>query len=230
MNLHRLVLLAPLIALVSTAPAQTTPAIFPFEPAQVLGVLPAAPAEWKVTRSEADTTLGEWLETRATRVFQAPPTRSTTATSAPGEAEISVVDTAGFEPALAAFAGFVPGRSGDLEKKLIGSSPAIVITSENGRQFTQLLISSRYLVEITLTNLPQHRAEDWLRLFRFDSLPAKSRTQTNAPREFRLSHVDELQPRNNRSYTASTTSAKRVNDFLKTLPPEPPDPAANATP
>ncbi len=227
-QLARLAPLLPLVALLSTAAAQQTPTIFPVEPARLLGVLPAAPAEWKVIRSEAGTTLGEWLKTRATRIFQAPPTTQNagepaTATRA-GEVEISVVDTAGFAPLLAAFADFAPGKNGPLEKKLIGSLPAIVITQEGGRQFTQMLVSSRYLVEISLTNLPRERAEDWLRGFRFDTLPKENARPITRPREFRLTHLDELHPKNNRSYTVSTTSATRLNAFLKTLPVSPAEP------
>jgi hypothetical protein len=144
----------------------------------------------------------------------------------PGEIELSVVDTAGFAPSLAAFANFAPGKNGTLEKKLIGTLPAIVIANQDGRQFVQVLVASRYLVELTLTNLPRQRAEDWLRGFHFESLPQTSKTPTSRPREFRLSHIDELQPKNNRSYAVSTTSARRVDAFLKSLPPDP-EPASS---
>jgi hypothetical protein len=218
-------------AWIATATAQQTPTVFPVEPIQLLGVLPAAPAEWKVIRSEAETTLSEWLETRATRVFQAPPAPGpanadvTSNALPPGELEITVVDTAGFAPALAAFANFAPGKNGNLEKKLIGTLPAIITKGESERQFVQVLVASRYLIEITMTNLPRHPVEDWLRSFHFDLLPQQSRPVVNRLREFRLSHIDELRPSNNRSYVVSTTNAKRVDDFLKTLPPVAPDSA-----
>ena len=77
------------------------------------------------------------------------------------------------------------------------------------------------VLELTLTNLPRHRVEDWLQGFRIQALPATNKSQLTRPREFRLSHIDELEPRNNRSYAVSTTSAKRLDDFLKTLPPAP---------
>jgi hypothetical protein len=148
-------------------------------------------------------------------------TADATATAPPGEAEITVVDTAGFTSALASFAAFVPGKFGALEKTRIGTLPAIIITNEDGREFTQPLVSSRYIVEITFTNLPRQRVADWLRGFHFDTLSPNDRALPSRSREFRLAHVDELQPANNRSYSVSATSTKRVNDFLKTLPAEP---------
>jgi hypothetical protein len=205
------------LGIAGTVSAEPTPAVFPFEPAQLLTTLPAAQPEWTVIRSEADSSLGDWVETKATRVFAAP----TGVPSGPaGEAEISVTDTAGFTPSLANFANFTAGKSGNVEKKLTGSLPTIIVTAEEGRQLTQVLVSGRYIVEILLTRTPQSRIEDWLRAFRFDLLPPKSATPTARPREFRLSHVDELHPENNRSYSVSTTSSKRVSNFLKTLPPE----------
>lgn len=230
MKFHTLATLLSFAASIAGAFAQQTPSLFPYEPAQLLGVLPAAPAEWKVLRSDAEVTLGEWLETKATRTFQSPPSTAGAADGSanpglPGEIEINVTDTAGFAPALAAFANFAPVKNGNFEKKLFGTLPAIVITGDNGRQFVQVLVGSRYLVSLTLTNLPRHRAEDWLRTFHFETLPPASKTPTSQPREFRLSHLDELQSKNNRSYVVSTTNARRVDAFLKTLPAAAPEPA-----
>jgi hypothetical protein len=215
-----------LLSLAATALAGQDPKTFPFEPAQLLTVLPAAPENWKVTRSVADTSLGEWLETRATRTFQPPPSPETTPATPAGEVEVSVTDTAGFGPSLVAFADFAPGKSGALEKKLLGSLPAMVITSEGGRQITQVLVSARYLVEITTTN-PQLRVEDWLRTLHFDLLPPAAATPTTRPREFRLTHVDELKPAQNRSYLVSAPRGGRGHDFLKALPESPAE-AGNA--
>lgn len=212
------------------ASAQQTPGTFPFEPAQLLTVLPSAPAEWTITRSEAETTLGDWLETRATRVFHSPPQPSpnNNDTATAGEVEIAVTDTAGFTPSLAGFANFTSSKSGGVEKKLIGSLPAIIFAGENGGQVTQVLVANRYIVEISLSHLPSSRIEDWLRGFHFEQLPPKPSTPATRQHDFHLTHIDELLPENNRSYFVSTTSSKRVSDFLKTLPAEKPDEATTA--
>lgn len=230
MNLFRLAPFFLVAASASVALAQQTPATFPYEPTEMLAALPDAPADWTIKRSEADTTLGDWLETRATRVFQAPPVPSN-ATSTPaapqvGEIEISVTDTAGFTPSLAAFANFAPAKSGNVERKFIGSLPAVVVTRGEDGQLAQVLVSGRYIVEITLKHLAQPRIEDWLKSFHFDRLPSKSPTPATRPQEFRLTHLDELHPENNRSYSVSTTNSKRVSDFLKSLPPDPVDTTA----
>jgi hypothetical protein len=211
-------LLALSIGAASLSAAEQAPAILPFEPAQLLTALPSAPAEWKVLRSEADNALGDWVETRATRAFSSPPQPPVTpdAPSGPaGEVEISVTDTAGFAPSLAAFTNFTPGKSGTLERKLIGSLPAIVTSGEDGRALTQVLVSNRYIVEVSIARLPQSKVEDWLRGFHFDLLPPGATTPVDRPNEFRLTHIDELHPENNRSYFVSTTSSKRVHEHLK---------------
>ena len=153
-------------------------------------------------------------ETRATRVFfhAPPPAPQLSAPTAPvpaGEVEITVIDTAGYSSSLAAFADFTPGKSGITEKKLLGSLPTIVTTVEEGRQLSQTLVHSRYIVEITLAHLPSTtHLEDWLRTFHFDALPPKpgapSPTSPAHAHEFRISHLDELHPEKNRSYFVST--------------------------
>ncbi|HSI13318.1 MAG TPA: hypothetical protein VK961_14805 [Chthoniobacter sp.] len=214
-----------LIFIVATpfmAPAEPPSAVFPYEPAQLLAALPAAPAEWSTTRSEAETTLGDWLETRATRVYRRNPStpaeNDAVAASAPLEVEISVTDTGGLSSSLAAFANFTPGQSGRVEKKLIGSLPSIIFAGEDGRQLTQVLVSGRYIIELAASRSSQFRVDDWLRAFRFNDLPPVSATPHSRPKEFRLTHVDELHPENNRSYSVSTTNSSRVSSFLKSLP------------
>jgi hypothetical protein len=91
-----------------------------------------------------------------------------------------------------------------------------------------VLVANRYIVEISLSHLPSSKIEDWLRGFHFDQLPPKPSTPTTRQHDFRLTHADELHPENNRSYSVSTTSSKRVSDFLKTLPVEKSDESTTA--
>lgn len=218
-------LLILLVATSLTAAAQQPSPVFPFEPAQLLATLPAAPTEWSTIRSEAETTLGDWLETRATRVYRMMPSTPTEGDTAPAsvpvEVEISVTDTAGLVSSLAAFANFTPGKNGSVEKKLTGSLPTIIFAGDDGRQLMQVLVSGRYIVELAANRSSQFRVDDWLRGFRFDTLPPQSATPTTRPKEFRLSHLDELHPENNRSYSVSTTNSTRVSAFLKSLPVSP---------
>jgi len=213
MKLSRLFCLFLLTGFSPIASAQQTTAAYPYEPAQLLLALPVTPADWTLIRSDADTSLGQWLLTKATRVFQAPPLSITPASAAPvppGEVRISVVDTGGFAPSLADFADFKPAKSGPIEKKFVESLPAIVFTDDDGHQFTQVLVASRYLVEIAFTNLPQPRLEDWLRTFHFDQLPPQNDAPAASSLEFRLSHLDELHPDKNRSYVVSVTDPARL--------------------
>ncbi len=194
--------------------AESKPSIFPFAPKDLLHALPTAPAEWKVIRSDAETTLSEWPQTTATRVYQvSSPATATEKTAEVVEVEIALIDTAGYAPALASFANFSPIKTEGFEKKLIGALPAIVSGKEDERQVTQVLVSGRYLIEITLTNPRRsQRAEDWLRLFRFTALPANSPAPTNTLREFRVSYFDELNPANNRSHLVSSGESPRLEE------------------
>lgn len=219
----RYLLLALVFGASFAALAQPKGAILPFEPAQILATLPAAPADWATTRSDAETTLGDWLATRATRVFHGSPSAQTgqepgTPAITPVEVEVTVTDTAGFPPSLAAFTSFTPGKNGNMEKKNIGSLPAIIFTGDDGRQLTQVLVSGRYIIELSTPQSDRVRVEDWLRGFHFDKLPAQSIPLVTSVQTFRLPYVDELHPENNRIYSVSTTSSNRISDFLKTLP------------
>jgi hypothetical protein len=188
-------------------------AAYPFAPEQLLAILPEVPQEWTLTRSDGDFFLGDSLLSKATRVFQAPAKTVDTSkgtAAPPGEVKIRILDTASDAASRADFAGFKPGRIGPIEKKLIGALPAIVFGEDETKQLTQVLVASRYLLDITFTRLPEQRVEDWLRSFHFDRLPEKSAVLAAVNGQFRLAHVDELHPEKSRSYFVSVTDAKKV--------------------
>jgi hypothetical protein len=233
MKISLLVFLAVWLSWVAGLSAQVT--TVPFEPDQLLAALPDAPRDWTLIRADGDLFLGDSLLSKATRVFQAPvrpseaagialptPASSRDASNKPppppGEVRIRILDTAGDAPSLADFADFKPGRSGSIEKKLFGSLPAIVFGGDETKQVIEVLVSSRYILNITFTNLPPQRVEDWLRAFHFDRLPEKSRTPDEPAGQFRLTHVDELHPEKNRSYLVSATDPKKLPKHAEAVP------------
>jgi hypothetical protein len=194
----------------------------PFQPEQLLATLPDTPRDWTLVRSDADLFLGDALLSKATRVFWAPTkplNASDTPPPPPGEVKIRILDTAGDVPSLADFADFKPAKNGSIERKFIGSLPAIVFGGDETKQVTQVLVSSRYILDVTFTNLPQQRVEDWLRSLHFNRLPEKSEGPPAPTGQFRLSYVDELHPEKNRSYNVAATDRKRLNEILKASHP-----------
>jgi hypothetical protein len=196
---------------VTVLTAQEKAATYPFQPDQLLAVLPETPREWTLIRSDADVFWGNSLLSKATRIFQAPVLDGSNATPAPpGEVKIRILDTADDAPSRADFADFKPLRNGPIEKKLIGSLPAIVVSKDETKQLVEVLVASRFVLDITFTNLPQQRVEDWLRSFHFDRLPEKSEAPSTPTGQFRVVHVDELQPERNRSQLVSVSSSQKA--------------------
>jgi hypothetical protein len=189
-------------------------AAYPFSPDQLLTILPETPQDWTLTRSDAELFLGDSVLSKATRIFQAPAktadASSGTALAPPGEVKIRVLDTASDAPSRADFANFKPGKNGPIEKKFLSSLPAIVFSEDETKQLTQVLVASRYILDITFTNVPQQRVEDWLRSFHFDRLPEKSEVPAAPAGQFHLAHVDELHPEKNRSYFVSVSEPEKL--------------------
>jgi hypothetical protein len=201
LSLGLLLLLGP-IAAVTRA---DTPPSLPASPANLLQVLPQTPNRWTLTQSQARTVLSGWLQTRAVRVFQAPP--PTDGTTAVGSVEIAVLDTGGFRQSLGDFTDFKPGKSGPIERLLIAGYPALQIPDLGGNPRTQILLASRYIVGVKIIGLPAEKIEPWLRALHFDLLPRRTSADSDAlPTVVTLESIDELHPERNRTYSVSISS------------------------
>jgi len=201
LSLHLLLLLGP-IAAVARADA---PPSHPAAPADLLQVLPQVPDGWTLVQSKAKTVLAGWLQTRAVRVFQAPP--NIDGTSTPGSVEIAVLDTGGFRQSLGDFVDFKPGKSGPIERLLIAGYPALQIPDLEGNPRTQILLASRYIVEVKIIGRPAERIEPWLRALHFDALPRQTAADAGAlPAVVTLVSIDELHPELNRTYSVGISS------------------------
>lgn len=214
--------------------AEPPHAVFPLNPTELLATLPATPTDWTLVRSDGGTNFGEWLTSRATRVFQPPPPPpGTVPAPGPREVEITIVDTGGFAPTLTSFADFRPEKTDAMEKLYVGGLPALTFPLDEGKQFIEILVAGRLIVEITLTGLPQVKAETWLRALHFDALP---RLENSLPatrqNEYRVSYLDELHPEKNRAYNVAPTDSEGLTKILKTASQakeSEPTPAAQTT-
>jgi len=178
--------------------------LIPFAPTELIQVLPQATDDWTLTRSDAETTFGNWLQTRATRTFH--PVSKSADAPAKGEIEISVIDTGRYPSSLAPFADFHPGKLGPIEHLLIGGYPAIQVPDPSGYVLTQVLLASRYIVEVKITDLSNQKVDAWLRQLHFEALPRQTAAPGAAlPRDLRLTSIDELHPERNRSYAVSVS-------------------------
>ncbi len=205
-TLSRLALIALSATILSAAHAQNPRPHVPFQPTQLLAVLPEVPTGWTTRRSDGMTTFSGSYKAEATRTFRetVPTAPGAPASAAPQEVEIRLVDTAGYQPALVSFLEFQPEKSPGLEKRLFGSLPAIISTPEPGVTFGQVLVSARYLVEIKLTNAPKPDFEPWLRLLHFDHLPVlEGQPPALVGNKVALVYVDELNPQKNRQTVVS---------------------------
>jgi hypothetical protein len=188
--------------------AENPPATGPVRPETLLAALPQASDAWSIVRSDAETTLGESRQTRATRIFHAtapvPANPSGAASEAPGSGEVRVAlsDFAGRIPGD--FANFKPGKAGAFESLFIGSSPAIVLTREDQRR-VKVLLANRYVVELTFVGLPREKPETWLRALHFEALQNPQPVPAVGG-EYVTRFVDELHPEKNRQYKVSLSA------------------------
>lgn len=219
-SLSSLFIAAAIIAAGHAAPASAEPTrVVPLTPAQLLAALPKPTSGWTLQKSQGETSLARWVESRARRTY-VPPVDPKTGLAA-GLVELRLKDTGGFRPALHAFKDFKPEKSGDEEKLYLNGQPAVVTrdSDEPGSVQARVLLAGRFVLEITTTGRPEERLEAWVNQVdaaQLGRLPVvKAET---LPASVQIVHVDELQPGRSRSYTATTTNAVALKKMLEELP------------
>lgn len=183
----------------------------PVRPEVLLAALPQAGEAWTVVRSDAETTLGEGLQTRAVRIFRPAAVVATNSAESSGdgqtvpEVRIRLSDFAGRIPGD--FANFKPGKAGAFESYLIGSYPAISFTRDRQR-LVKVLLANRYVAELTFVDLPREKPETWLQGLHFEGLrDVQPVVIPPNQRDHLVRFVDELHPEKNRQYKVSTSAA-----------------------
>ena len=191
----------------SSTPASTLSAhapIIPLKPEELLPLLPAPPAGWKLQVSKANTSFMEWMLTQANREFTyTPPPSTATAAGSPAPPQITrfrLTDTGYFPGFSGVFADFHVGKYGNEESLMIESLPARRIKLSNGDERLVMFVKRRFLVQIEVQNQPVNAVLSWLKqidLRRLAAVPDSGSTQL--PRPIIVSRIDELEPKNNSS-------------------------------
>ena len=194
------------------APAARKP-VAPLTPAELIKLLPLAPAGWSLKESKATSFYSDWLISQATRQLEAPPLSgaapSVAAPATPIQmTRIRLTDT-GHYPVLAAdFEGFRPGKYGTMESLYIGGLPARRAILHDGERL-RVLVNNRFIVEIEVHNQRADAAMNWLQLFDVRRLVSAPETATDKlPNPIRVNSVDELNPKANRSFELSWSTAE----------------------
>ncbi len=183
---------------------RTQAPIVPLKPDEVLALLPAAPAGWRVPISKAQTSFMEWMMTQANREYvYAPPATSPADEKSPvppQSTRVRITDTGYFTSFSGAFDDFKVGSYGNEESLLIESLPTRKTKLSDGGERLVVFVKRRFLVQIETRNQPANAALAWLKridLRRLAAVPDSGSRQL--PRPIIVSRIDELEPKNNSS-------------------------------
>lgn len=184
-----------------TAPARST--FLPLGPVDIIKLLPAAPRDWQMKASRANSFYNESLTSQASREFLGPPPQLSVSSASPAPAPVTrlrLTDT-GKNPALFAdFEEFKPGKYGNTESLYVDSIPARRITLPDGERL-RMLLKGRFVIEVETHNQQPNAALVWMRQF---DIPRISGTPDlpagKLPNPVTVVSIDELNPKLNSSY------------------------------
>lgn len=201
--------------------AQSAPArklMAPLEPADLLKLLPAAPAGWQMKDSKATSFYNEWLVSQATRRFEGPPPPAAAGSKAsnPPVTTIRLSDTGYSSFLYADFEDFKPGKYGENQESLyVASLPARHALIPNGERL-RVLIRGRFIIEVEATYQKPEAAAGWVQLFDLRRLQSAPDTGVETlPNPVRVNSIDELNPRANSSYEISWSTEKDLEEARK---------------
>ncbi len=212
--------LAVLLAVVSRLASAQAPAtgmhkpILPLAPAELLRFLPAPPPNWKTTDSKASNFFMEWIRCEASREFvMVVPEMTPGASPAPTRTtRVRIFDT-GYYPAFSGdFEEFTAGKYGAGESLLVGSFQAHRIPLGADGERLRVSVRRRFIVEIDTHNQPSGTGATWLKSVDMDRLQQVSDAGPDKlPHAIVCTRLDELDPKNNSTYTASWMSDEELN-------------------
>ena len=204
----------------------------PLEPRDILPYLPAPPApagaaKWEITRSSARSNFTDWLTSSALREYRfvppPDPQKPGAAPEPPQTTRIVITDTGYWPSYRTYFQGFTPGKSGDAEKFYLGEFPALQVFSPAPLEETTpgtsakprlrgrflVLVKNRFLVEIVTTNQERKALSEWVARVNISKLNSVPDTSTSkVPNPVPIVKIDELNPKNSRSYPLYWSQAK----------------------
>ena len=183
----------------------SSPRVLPIEPAELLKLMPATPANWKLTSSQATNQVSSWLLTTAQRQleFTAPAPSADTGKAQPAmHTRLVLIDTGYDAAAAGVFADFKPGVRGRTERLLVGTFPAIRTRASDSREALQLYINRRFIFRVEVENQQKDAVMAWVRLLPIDRFNVPSGpTITSLPPTVSIRTVNELDKTKNREGT-----------------------------
>jgi hypothetical protein len=175
----------------------------PLAPAELIKYLPAPPADWKMTESNAKSFFIGWVCAQATREFQHP----SPATAQPGATpplplitRVRLMDTGYYPSFNGDFENFRVGKYSNAESLIISGMPARKITISPTRERLRVSVRGRLIVEVETDNQQPNAGQAWLQYFdfrRISSIPDSGAAQL--PKPIVIETIDELRPANNSS-------------------------------
>ena len=175
--------------------------IVPSKPAELITLLPTAPAEWKMTESSAKSFFIGWICSQASREFQhaAPSNPLSGATPAPPFiTRVRLMDTGYFPSFNGDFENFRIGKYSNAESLLINGMPTRRITVSAARERLRVSLRGRFIVEVETDNQKPNSGQAWLSYFdlrKINGIPDSGSPQL--PKPIVIETVDELHPANN---------------------------------
>lgn len=199
--------------------------VMPLSPADLLRLLPACPVNWKITVSRGlnELTSLPGLKSIAIRQYRFDPpadvSQSNTGKTAPDSPVttcVTLVDAGGDPDLFGEFRSFSPtvSRAGMHHYEINGCQ--VIEGTKDSRTIFTISIPPRFLLVATLENQPEKDCREWLALLRIPELVASSRAAPKNPlpeRNFPIVYVDELNPKANKTTTATIMTRNETNQM-----------------
>ncbi len=195
-------------------PAKTEP-IMPAAPATLLACLPPTIQGWTVTRSNAASSFTQWVTTIANREFKQnppPPDPNNPAPTpfVPGVLTSHVTDS-GYSTNYAA--GFVAPAGESVKNTVflkVGDYPARKYKPDDTTIILSVLVKGRFVVEMRARNMQEKDLMGFMSRVNYQQLLAIPDTGPHEiPSPVNLTRVDELDPKQNRTYPLYWSKAEQ---------------------
>jgi len=208
----------------------STKAMVPVRPSELLKSLPAAPAGWKVTHSVGEDLPDVWPKAKAVReyILEIPNPTGQGPAIPVEKIQLIVVDTAGQPGSLRRFAPPVPGEERPPGERIqVGAMPAIRKPKEGQKERVDALALDRFLLVASVeplsppANAPlvsppkMEKPEDWIQKFNVEILrnAPKSEAKIDVEKDHSMlvERIDELNP----AQSSKSTWTFSVEDQLQ---------------
>ena len=171
--------------------------IIPVDLSRLFTVMPEKEDGWKLTKSKGWRGQYRWLEAIVTRESeQVPDEASKELDEKPAKVRLTIKDTCKYTQSdLRLFSEFTEKKDDVREYVYMNSIPTIVTESDK-RTTAQFLLYDRFVLSVTLFNLPKTELGEWFRKVEVESLASVKDGRIMAvPENFVEQTIDQLKKR-----------------------------------